>query len=133
MLTLSQTMPKQANTKAFVAVSDLFLSVRILDAAKRAGMQAEVVATPEELRERMSDPPAMIIFDLNLDRMQPIQFISELKSRAETKGIGLIAFVSHVQGELKRQAHEAGCDIVLAKSAFFQNLPQVLRRYSGVV
>ena len=40
--------------------------------------------------------------------------------------------MSHVQGELKQQAQEAGCDMVLARSAFSQNLPVILKRHSGV-
>ena len=43
----------------------------------------------------------------------------------------MIGYVSHVQGELKQAAHEAGCDMVLARSAFSQNLPQILKRHSG--
>jgi hypothetical protein len=37
-----------------------------------------------------------------------------------------------VQGELKQQAQEAGCDMVLARSAFSQNLPVILKRHAGV-
>jgi hypothetical protein len=38
-----------------------------------------------------------------------------------------------VQGELKQQAQEAGANIVMARSAFSQNLQQILKRHSGVV
>jgi hypothetical protein len=51
-----------------------------------------------------------------------------LKSDAETKTVRIIGFVSHVQGELKQKAHETGCDMVLARSAFSQNLPMLLKR-----
>jgi hypothetical protein len=97
-----------------VAVSDLFFTVKILDAAKRSHMQAEMVKTSEELMEKAKSGPA-------------------LKKQPETKDTGMIAFVSHVQAELKKEAHDAGCDMVLARSAFSQNLDQILRRYSGAV
>ena len=42
--------------------------------------------------------------------------------------IQLVGYVSHVQGELKQAAQEAGCDMVLARSAFSQNLLQILTR-----
>jgi hypothetical protein len=35
-----------------------------------------------------------------------------------------------VQGELKMKATEAGCDMVLPRSAFSQNLAQLLRRHA---
>ena len=40
-------------------------------------------------------------------------------------------FVSHVQGELKQKAQEAGCDVVMPRSAFSQTLPQLLRRHGA--
>jgi hypothetical protein len=36
-----------------------------------------------------------------------------------------------VQGELKQRAHEAGADMVMARSAFSTNLPQILKRHAG--
>jgi CheY-like chemotaxis protein len=126
-------MPRQANNRMLVAVSDLFFTAKILDAAKRALMQAEMVTTQEALREKLKTGPALIVFDLNFEAMEPLRMIGEVKSAPETRDTGTIAFVSHVQGELKMQAHDAGCDMVLARSAFSQNLPQILRRYSGAV
>jgi len=123
-------MPKQANTRMLVAVSDLFFTVKILDAAKRSHMQAEMVKTSHELLEKAKSGPALIIFDLNFE---PVRMIAELKKDPETKATGMIAFVSHIQAELKKEAHDAGCDMVLARSAFSQNLDQILRRYSGAV
>jgi len=35
-----------------------------------------------------------------------------------------------VQAELKMAAQQKGCDVVLARSAFSQNLPTILRRYA---
>jgi CheY-like chemotaxis protein len=116
-----------------VAVSDLFFTVKILDAAKRSSMEAEMVKTSEELIEKARSGPALIIFDLNFDAMEPVKMIAALKKAPETKSTGMIAFVSHIQAELKKEAHDAGCDMVLARSAFSQNLAQILKRYSGVV
>ena len=57
--------------------------------------------------------------------------ITKLKASSETKGISLIGYLSHIQVELKQQAQEAGCDMVLARSAFSQNMPQIFKRHSG--
>ena len=116
-----------------VAVSDLFFTVKILDAAKRSHMEAEMVRPREELLEKAKSGPALIIFDLNFELIEPVKMIAELKKEPATRNTGMIAFVSHVQAELKKEAHDAGCDMVLARSAFSQNLDQILRRYSGAV
>jgi len=47
------------------------------------------------------------------------------------KGTSFLGFLSHIQGELKMKAQEAGCDMVVPRSAFSQNLPQILRRHGA--
>lgn len=116
-----------------VAVSDLFFTVKILDAAKSALMQPEIVKTSDELLEKAKQSPALVVFDLNFQAMEPVKTIESLKKMPEAKSTGVIAFVSHVQADLKREAQSAGCDMVLARSAFSQNLPHILKRYSGVI
>ena len=53
----------------------------------------------------------------------------QLKADPQTAGIGIVAFVSHVQAQLKQQALEIGCDTVVARSVFAQNLPAILDKY----
>lgn len=125
-------MPQQ-HKKVLAVVSDLFFSVKITDAAKRAGMDVELVKDPHELMIKAKDKPNVIIFDLNFEDAQPLQLIAKLKASAEFKGVSLIGYLSHVQGELKQAAQEAGCDMVMARSAFSQNLHQILKRHSGVI
>ena len=63
--------------------------------------------------------------------MKPLQSISKIKSNPETKAISLVSYVSHAQGELKQKAHDLGCDMVLARSAFSQNLHSLVRRHAS--
>jgi PleD family two-component response regulator len=125
-------MQNQPNKKVLAVVSDLFFSVKISDAAKRAGMAVELITDPKEVLVKAKGKPSLIIFDLNFDNAKPLELIGKLKSSAEFKGVSLIGFLSHVQGELKQAAQEAGCDMVMARSAFSQNLPQILKRHAGV-
>ena len=82
--------------------------------------------------KRHRTKPSLIIFDLNFESAQPLKLITKLKSKTETKGISLIGYLSHIQAELKQQAQEAGCDMVMARSALSQNLPQIFKRHSGI-
>ena len=43
----------------------------------------------------------------------------------------IVGFLSHLQGDLKAKAVEAGCDSVMPRAAFSQNLPNLLRRYGA--
>jgi CheY-like chemotaxis protein len=112
-------------------LEDLFFTVKINEAAKRAAMPVAFVKSSEDAIQKAGEHPALIIIDLNFARIDPLGLIARLKSDTATKGISVIGYVSHVQGELKQQAQEAGCDMVLARSAFSQNLPQILKRHSG--
>ncbi|HEX8984699.1 MAG TPA: response regulator [Bryobacteraceae bacterium] len=124
-------MPKQPK-KVLAAVEDLFFTVKISDAAKRAGLLVEFVKSDKALLEKVvEEKPSLIIFDLNFNAMQPLKLMHRLKADPEFKSISLIAYLSHVQGELKQKAHETGCDMVLARSALSQNLPMIMKRHAG--
>ncbi|MBZ5583584.1 MAG: response regulator [Acidobacteriia bacterium] len=125
-------MQKQESKRILAVLTDLFFSVKLADAAKRSGLALEFVKDSKEVLEKAREKPALIIIDLNYDAVRPLELISHLKGDPETKSARLIGYVSHVQGELKQQAHEAGCDMVLARSAFSQNIPQIFRRHSGM-
>jgi PleD family two-component response regulator len=117
--------------KILAVVNDLFFSVKITEAAKKAGLQVEFVKEKNEVLEKAKQRPSLIIFDLNFESVQPIALIEKLKGSAETKSISLIGYLSHLQADLKQKAQEAGCNMVLARSAFSQNLPVILKRHSG--
>jgi CheY-like chemotaxis protein len=125
-------MQRHANKKILAMVSDLFFTAKITEAARRAGMQVEFVKE-ENLLEKAQSKPALIIMDLNFTGGNPLKLISKLKGDSDLKQISLLAYVSHVQGDLKQKAHESGCDMVMAKSAFSQNLPQIFKRYAGTM
>lgn len=111
-------------------MDDLFFTVKILDAAKRAGLGIKFVKSEIDALDQARSAPAVMILDLNCAAIDPVRLITTLKQDPTTKAVNLIGYVSHVQGELKLSAQQAGCDMVLARSAFSQNLPQLLRRYA---
>lgn len=127
-------MQKHGKKKILAVVEDLLFTVKINDAAKRAGLDVEFVKSERDVIDKAAhDKPVIIILDLNFGAVQPLRLISKVKNNAETKQISVIGYLSHVQGELKQQAQEAGANIVMARSAFSQNLQQILKRHSGVV
>jgi CheY-like chemotaxis protein len=105
-------------------VSDLMFTVKIQDAAKRAGAQITFVASHLRALERLKDKPALVILDLNFELAEPIQLISQIKAA----GIPSLGYLSHVQADLKRKAEEAGCDSVVARSTFSQKLPELIAK-----
>jgi len=118
--------------KILAVVDDLFFIVKINDAARRNGLLVEFLKSGEDLLDRaLAEPPALVIVDLNCTSVQPLPLIAKLKREPMLKRASVIAFVSHVQGELKVQAHDAGADMVLARSAFSMNLLQIMKRHAA--
>ena len=127
-------MQKPGKKKILAVVEDLLFTVKISDAAKRAGLEVEFVKSERDVIEKATqENPLLIILDLNFSSVQPLKLIGKLKSNGAMKQISVIGYLSHVQGELKQQAQDAGANIVMARSAFSQNLQQILKRHSGVV
>jgi len=122
-------MSEPSNT-IIAVLDDLFFTVKIADAAKRAGLQVKFVKTPEAAKERLQEKPVAIIIDLNYSSIDPVPLVSQMK-QSEFREIPIIGYVSHVQIELKQRAQEAGCDTVLARSALASSLPQLLRKHAG--
>jgi CheY-like chemotaxis protein len=123
-----------ANSRIFAFVEDLFFLAKIQETARKLNVKVEFVKTDEDLTEKMQqngeEKPSLIIFDLNNSSARPLTLIPKLKSKLK-KGTSIIGFLSHVQGDLKQKAHEVGCDMVLPRSAFSQNLPYLLRRHGA--
>jgi len=119
------------NARILAVLDDLFFTVKINESAKRAGMPITFVKSEKDALDQAGAKPALIIIDLNCSQIDPLALVGKLKANAETKPISVIGYLSHVQGELKQQAQEAGCDMVLARSAFSQNLPQILKRHAA--
>ena len=119
--------------KVLAILEDLLFTVKITDAAKRSGLEVEIVKSEKDAFDKAKERPLLIIMDLNCNCVQPLRLISKLKGNQDTKNISLIGFLSHVQGELKQKAQEAGANMVMARSAFSQNLQQILKRHSGTL
>ncbi|HET7442924.1 MAG TPA: hypothetical protein VFJ47_16600 [Terriglobales bacterium] len=120
--------------RIFAFIDDLFFMAKIQETARKLNVKVEFVKSEKDLLDHMKqneeENPSLIIFDLNNTNAKPLVLIPKLKSKLR-KGTSIIGFLSHVQGDLKQKAHEVGCDMVLPRSAFSQNLPQLLRRHGA--
>src|SRR5579872_201546 len=125
---------EDASSRIFAFIEDLFFMAKIQETARKLNVKVEFVKSDKDLMEKMQqngeEKPSLIIFDLNNNGVKPLVLIPKLKSKLK-KGTSIIGFLSHVQGDLKQKAHEVGCDMVLPRSAFSQNLPQLLRRHGA--
>ena len=127
---------EDAPTKIIFFIEDLFFLAKIQETARKLGVKVAFMKNEKESIAALTgseeaDRPGLIVFDLNNANAKPLTLIPKLKTKLK-KSTSIIGFLSHLQGDLKAKAVEAGCDTVMPRSAFSQNLPNLLRRY-GIV
>jgi len=126
-------IPEDAQTKIFFFIDDLFFVAKISETARKLGVKIEFVKNDKESIAKLTsveeeDRPGLIVFDLNNANAKPLTLIPKLKTKFK-RSTSIVGFLSHLQGDLKAKAVEAGCDTVMPRAAFSQNLPNLLRRY----
>jgi DNA-binding NarL/FixJ family response regulator len=104
-------------------MDDLFFQMKLAETAKQLGVELKVATNGEAFMGLMESEPKLVIVDLNA-RSQPIEAIEKL--RQARKDVRVVGFLSHVQKELAAQAQAAGCDEVLPRSSFTENLAAIL-------
>ena len=112
-------------------VDDLLFLSKIQETAKHLGVAVESARPVDLPKLAIEGVPNALIIDLNHRSGKALEVLRTLKSDLKTKDIAVIGFVSHVQDDLIAAARDAGCDLVLARSAFVKQLPSVLQRFSG--
>lgn len=125
---------EDAPTRIFCFVDDLFFFAKINEIARKLNIKVEFVKNEKEHVDRIlnnEEKPSLIVFDLNNVNAKPLALIPKLRARLK-RSTSIIGFLSHIQGDLKVKAQEAGCDMVMPRSAFSQNLPQILHRHAMV-
>ena len=124
---------ENAPTRIFCFIEDLFFLAKIQETARKLGVKVEFIKGDKDAVARIydlpeNDRPSLLVFDLNNLNAKPMALIPKFKTKFK-KAVSIIGFLNHLQGDLKIKALEAGCDVVMPRSAFSQSLPILLRRY----
>ena len=126
-------IPENAPTRILFFIEDLFFIAKIQETARKLGVKVAFMKNDKEAIAELTgsveeDRPGLIVFDLNNANAKPLTLIPKLKAKFK-RSTSIVGFLSHLQGDLKAKAVEAGCDTVMPRAAFSQNLPNLLRRY----
>jgi PleD family two-component response regulator len=109
------------------AVEDLLFRSKISETASQLGIEAAFPRSPKKLLDAVrASPPDLLVLDLNSARFEPLALLGSIKSEETTRDVSTLGFLSHVQKDLAVAAREAGCDRIVARSAFSRDLPKLL-------
>ena len=117
---------------AIALIDDLFFLAKVHETAKHTGVTLETAATGEQLlKAAAASPAALILVDLNARQgaLDAVEHLCAANGAADgqAKPRRVIAFLSHVQTDLAERARAAGCQDVMPRSKFTQNLAEILR------
>ena len=106
-------------------VDDLIFRGKLETAAAQLGTPLTVARNAEPAL-RPGQEWSRVLIDLNLSGGDPLAIIRSF--RKTHPDVPIVGYCSHVQQDLQRQALEAGCTTVLSRSAFVQQLPELLSK-----
>lgn len=102
-------------------------SSKIRATAKHLGAPLSFARSPAAALAAMTAaPPALVVLDLNNPRTDPLGVVARMKADPALAGIPTVGFVSHMDGATIAAARQAGVGNVVARSAFFERLPDFL-------
>jgi len=110
-------------------LDDLMFTSKIKTAASQLGVPIAFSRSADAALSNMRDrPPAVVIFDLNNQRTDPLGTVANMNADPSLAAIPAVGFASHVQTNVIDAARKAGVDEAMARSAFAQRLTQILAR-----
>lgn len=112
-------------------VDDLIFLSKIQQTAQQVGVPVKVVE-PGKVAECITEFLVhSVILDLNHRSGTAVAVARAIKANPLTSHVQVVGFLSHVQTDLSAEARAAGCDVVMARSAFSQQLPQLMLKLAG--
>jgi len=110
-------------------LDDLMFTSKIKTTAGQLGVAVTFARSADAaLGEMRKAAPSLVILDLNNARTNPLGIVASMKQDPALASVPTIGYASHVQVDVINAARQAGVGEVLARSAFTQQLPDLLKR-----
>ena|SRR5438067_122376 len=122
-------MPETSEPTGLLLSDDLMFSSRISGTARDFGLTVRTARDSETLlRLTVETSPACVILDLANPGLEITAVVAKLREAANAPPT-IIAYGSHVDTATLKAARAAGCDRVMPRSQFVEELPNSLPRW----
>jgi PleD family two-component response regulator len=109
-------------------LDDLMFTSKIKTTAGQLGIAVMFARSHDgALSEMRKEVPSLVILDLNNPRTNPLGIVASMKGDPSLAGVPTVGYASHVQVDVINAARQAGVGEVMARSAFTQQLADILR------
>ena len=117
---------------ALLLCDDLMFASRITGEARALGLTVKTARSLDQLLALASkESPSCILLDLSFPGLELPQLIQRLIEGGSARP-RLIAYGSHVDTDRLQAARLAGCDPVLPRSKFVEELPKALPQWMSI-
>lgn len=117
-------------TPGLMLCDDLIFFSRVSGAARAAGLTVRMVRTQAELlAAARREAPAGVIVDVHNPGLELPALLADLKGCAPVPRV--IAYGSHVEAAVLKAARQAGCDRVMPRSQFVEELEAQIGEWLG--
>jgi len=105
-----------------VIITDLMFQSRVQEQARAQGYNVVVAESTDAAYSAIATRPSIVVLDLHADGIDWRGAVALAKERR----VPVLAFGRHTEAQLLRSAREAGCDRVVPRSTFVEELPQLI-------
>lgn len=110
-------------TTILAVIPDLMFQSRVREQAQALGFEVTIADTMDEAIQVLERSPGLLVLDLHATGIDTFALAADAKARE----VPVLAFGRHTETGVLRAAREAGCDAVVVRSTFVEELPQLLR------
>lgn len=103
-------------------IADLLLQSRLREQVRALGYRFALADTAEAIAEALDAAPALVVLDLQIEDIDWRLVVEAAKARS----VPILAFGRHTKAQHLRSARDAGCDRVVPRSTFVEELPQLI-------
>ena len=122
-------------TRVLALVADLMFGSRLAAAMNGAGLQLELVADEQRVRERLADPAAgawdVLVVDLTDADIDGAALVRSLGGSGELGTTRTLGFYAHVDPSTRERAVQAGFDLVVPRSRMARESAALVERLSA--
>ncbi len=101
-------------------------SSRVTGTARELGIDVSVVASVDAALDRVSAENRLILLDLNTPGLNVDEAVRRLRDAID-ETLTIVGYASHVHEAKIQAGQEAGCDQVLSRGQFNQEIGQLLK------
>ncbi len=119
-------MPNNYQPTGFLLSDDMIFTSRITGVADYYKLNLKVVPSAERLQDEAPDVnPSCVILDVHNPGLQIDDLVKHLRENYDSS-LFILGYGSHVAADVLKAARQAGCDLVLPRSKFVEDLPNEL-------